>query len=188
MINGVHVSIDIEACGEVLMSLGACTFDPQTGESLTEFYGVLDMGQQIKRGLRFDAAAFSWWLQQSDEARAAVREPKSVKSVLHDFSLWMPEGAWAWAYPTSFDLPVIANVYRAFDKRVPWKWTNTLDGRTLWRLACAINPALERVEKDANPTPHHALADAKEQARWFARYLPAVLGISAEPAQEREEP
>jgi hypothetical protein len=47
-------------------------------------------------------------------------------------------------------------------------------------LACAIDPALERIEKEANPCPHHALADAKEQARWFAKYLAPVAGGATE--------
>jgi hypothetical protein len=82
MLDDPHVSVDIEACGEVLMSLGACTFDPRTGEAASEYYGVPDIGQQVKKGLRLDADAFRWWLKQSDEARGAVGDPKSTKSVL----------------------------------------------------------------------------------------------------------
>ena len=175
MLDDLHVSLDIEACGEVLLSIGACTFNPRTGESLSEFYGVPSVGEQMQAGLRLDADAFAWWLRQDEEARAAIQTQDHASLVLHQFSEWVDRKAWVWAYPTSYDLSVIERVYRAFHKRVPWTWTKTMDGRTLWRLACANDSALERIEKEANPCPHHALADAKEQARWFAHYLPAVL-------------
>lgn len=169
-----HVSLDIEACGEVLMSIGAVEFDPRTGESGPHFYCVPSIKEQLDVGLKMDASAFLWWLKQDDAARAAVQTQEPAGMACARFGLWCDRDAWVWAYPTSFDLPVIARVFAAFNVQVPWKWTRTMDGRTLWRLACAIDPAMEKIEKEANPAPHHAMEDAKEQAKWYAKYLGAV--------------
>jgi hypothetical protein len=174
----VHVSVDIEACGEVLVSLGACVFDPRIGEPGTCFYGVPNMKDQTARGLKLDADAFSWWLKQNNKAREAVMLNRPAEEVLSGWRSWWAQlggDPWLWAYPTSFDLPVIAHVYDVFGLRPPWKWTRTLDGRTLWQLAIAIDPDMAKIEAEAGPCPHHALEDAKEQARWFARYLTPVV-------------
>lgn len=171
LLDEVHVSVDIEACGEVLVSLGACEFNPRTGEAGREFYGVPSIKDQMGAGLKMDAGAFLWWLKQDAATLEAVWAQQDAHEVLFRFSEWLHPDAWVWAYPTSFDLPVIERVYRTYDLRCPWTWTKTMDGRTLWRLACDINPELEKVERNANPAAHNALADAKEQAGWFARYL-----------------
>ena len=181
-----HVSIDIEACGEVLLSVGAVVFDPLTGGMPTvssikdsggmEFYGVLSAQPQMDRGLKMDGGAFEWWLKQSQQARdslASPRDPEVVLSELHSFMARVGD-CWLWAYPTSFDLPVIERVCKTFGLRSPWKWTRTMDGRTLWRLACSLDPECAKVEKDG-PAAHNALEDARQQARWFARYLTPVL-------------
>ena len=171
-----HVSIDIEACGEVLLSVGACVFDPRSGEIGETFYAVLSAQPQMDRGLRMDGGAFEWWLKQSAETHAAVANPQDPESELSRLHAYMARvgNCWLWAYPTSFDLPVIERACKAFGVRSPWKWTQTLDGRTLWRLACALDPAMAKIEKDG-PAAHNALEDAKQQAGWFARYLAPVL-------------
>ena len=169
-----HVSLDIEACGEVLLSIGACEFDPLTGQTDNPFYVVVEAQPQIDAGLRMDGGAFNWWLKQSDGARAAIatvpaaRPPDSLEALRR----WWPDrNAWCWAYPTSYDLPVIARVAARFEVKPPWKWQRTMCGRTLWQLACMVDPKMAEIEKVANPAAHHALADAQEQAEWYAKYL-----------------
>lgn len=172
-----HVSLDIEACGEVLLSVGACEFSPETGAHGATFYGVLAVQPQLDKGLKMDGGAWEWWLKQSDAARRALDKPEAPEVVLprlHAFMAQMGE-CWLWAYPTSFDLPVVARVCGAFGVRPPWKWTRTMDGRTLWQLACAIDPKMAEIEREAGDAGHHALTDAMQQATWFAKYLAPVL-------------
>jgi len=195
MLNDIHVSVDIEACGEVLLSIGACSFDPTSGRSISEFSGVPSVEDQLRVGLAMDAGAFAWLMKQPDATRSALSVTDPAEVVLSRFRSWLRLDAWVWAYPTSFDLPVIERVCRKFGVRPPWKWTKTMDGRTLWQLACSVDPAMKRIEESANPSPHHALEDAKEQARWFSKYLAPLLAHSARPrlrpassAQPPEEP
>ena len=170
------ISVDIEACGQVVLSIGACKFNEETGVIGETFYSVLGVNEQIKRGLQMDAGSFNWWLKQSDVARQALSgEQEPVKDALKRLEQFaQPHGSRVWAYPTSYDLPIIANLCGVYGVRVPWKWTETMCARTLWKLAMQHQPGIERIESE-NPLPHHALEDAKEQARWITAYLKAVL-------------
>jgi len=180
----VDVSLDIEACGEVVLSIGACEFDRATGTIDAEFYVVLDVAPQLAAGLRMDAGAFIWWLKQSDLARVAVcTDPQAPAAALTAFGTWLrrdKQSPWVWAYPTSYDLPAIERCCRAFGVKVPWQWTRTMDARTLWQLAIRADPRMAKIEKDAGKTDHHALADAKQQVVWIMRYLSALPAAPAE--------
>jgi 3' exoribonuclease, RNase T-like len=171
-----QVSLDIEACGEVVLSIGTCVFDPATGETSKPFYATLDPQAQIDRGLKMDGGAFLWWLMQSDAARKAVSSgqvsPETAFEALR--SWWPSRDARTWCYPTSYDLPVLARAFAAFGIKPPWKWTETMCMRTLWKLACDHDPAAANIEKKSNPLAHDALADAQEQAGWCAAYLKAM--------------
>lgn len=176
MLNDVHVSLDIEACGEIVLSIGACTFDPRTGEELSPCYVVPSIVDQIRAGLRPDGDALLWLLKQSDGCREAIHMAQTpAQEAFGAFIGWWPDrAAWTWAYPTSFDLPVIQRALAAFGNRPPWKWTRTMDGRTLWQLAIAREPNMAKIEQEAATIEHHALEDARQQARWYAKYLSAV--------------
>ena len=175
LLEGAHYSLDIEACGEVLVSLGACAFDPETGDAGAEFYSVPSIQEQIDAGLEMNGNTFRWWLSIPDAPRRAITAngEQPVREMLEAFRAFLPHDAWLWAYPTSFDLPIIAEVYRRFGVRCPWTWTKTLDARTLWQIARHVAPGIERIEAE-NPAEHDALNDAKEQAHWIAAYLSAI--------------
>ena len=178
MMKGNHISIDIEACGEIVLSIGACNFNPTTGEQVgPPFYCVPSVTQQLAAGLRPDGDALLWLLKQSDGCREAIyrtqQHPIEAFNALREW--WIDRESWAWAYPTSFDLPVIQRAMQAFGLQPPWKWTKTMDGRTLWRLACHMSPALEKIERESTPVEHHALEDARQQAKWYARYLVPIF-------------
>ena len=78
MLNDVHVSLDIEACGEIVLSIGACTFDPRTGEELSPCYVVPSIVDQIRAGLRPDGDALLWLLKQSDGCREAIHMAQTL--------------------------------------------------------------------------------------------------------------
>ena len=175
-----HISLDIEACGEVLMSIGLCSFDIETGNILSELYVVFPIQEQLNAGLKMEEGAFLWWLDQDKSAREAITKnqpklPDDMKAQLAKVRKWWPEfDAFTWAYPTSYDLPIVERAFKTFGMKPPWKWTKTMDARTLWQLAMKREPGIEKVEAE-NPVPHHALEDAKEQARWISRYMKSVI-------------
>jgi hypothetical protein len=185
-----NVMLDIESCGDVVLSIGAVHFDPHTGQTLHEFEVVLSVEDQIQRGLQMSGGAFFWWLKQSEAARFAITNhapgtfPGDAISDLRTF-VWnrydetYSNDPFVWAYPTSFDLPLIHRLAQAYQVRTPWKWTQTMDARTLWQLAIAKDKAAAEIEAIDDPDRHTALSDARRQAGWVARYLRILLAEGA---------
>jgi exodeoxyribonuclease VIII len=68
--------IDFETLGlkenAVLLSLGACMFDPATGEIGETFYAAIDPRTQHHREI--DASTVLWWLDQDDAARRKLTD------------------------------------------------------------------------------------------------------------------
>ena len=54
----------------VLLALGACTFDPVTGDIEDTFYAPIDPRTQPGRDI--SASTVLWWMEQSGEARNAL--------------------------------------------------------------------------------------------------------------------
>ena len=54
----------------VLLALGACTFDPVTGDIKDTFYATIDPRTQPGRDI--SASTVLWWMEQSGEARNAL--------------------------------------------------------------------------------------------------------------------
>jgi hypothetical protein len=175
----MDISLDVEACGEVLLSIGACTFNPYSGTIGNQCSWVFPIQEQLDLGLKMDGKTFTWWLQQSEFARRALVPNGTLpplQECLEHFAYWMDplQERKVWAYPASYDLPLIARVFGAAKIRVPWKWTKTMCARTLWHLACERNPQMQEIEKVENPNQHVAVDDAVEQAGWITKYLSAV--------------
>lgn len=186
------VMIDIETLGEPVLSIGACAFDIDTGIIQGDFYCVVDLESQLRAGLAVEASAFHWWLRQSDVARDAIAVPthdpgtaiESLRAFVFGEKATVsglgvepiagstgPAADRVWAYPVSFDLSRLARLCSAINVKVPWTWTNSMDARTLWKLALEVDPAAAKIEKKAtSEKDHHALADAIEQAGWVAKY------------------
>jgi exodeoxyribonuclease VIII len=61
----------------VLLSIGACMFDPATGEIGETFYAAMDPRTQHHREI--DASTVLWWLDQDDAARRKLTD--AVKNV-----------------------------------------------------------------------------------------------------------
>lgn len=67
----LNVMLDFESLSlesnAVLLSLGACTFNPETGEILDTFYAAIDPRTQPGRDINADTVL--WWLKQDQAAR-----------------------------------------------------------------------------------------------------------------------
>ena len=56
----------------VLLAIGACTFDPATGDIGAEFYAAIDPRTQFGRDI--SASTVLWWMEQGDAARAKITD------------------------------------------------------------------------------------------------------------------
>jgi hypothetical protein len=157
--------IDLETMGTeagcAILSIGAVLFDPVSGEvSPDSFYEAVSLKSCVDIGLTVDAGTVLWWMQQSDDARAAASAGVTlIQRALVDFGAWFEsKGAqFLWCHGATFDAPIMSAAYKAALLPVPWKFWDVRDTRTIYDLANV------RPDRSAG-THHNALDDAKAQA------------------------
>jgi exodeoxyribonuclease VIII len=169
--------LDLETLGNnsqsPILSIGAVAFDPmgnQPVEKLPSFYCNVQLQSCFDAGLKPDASTVLWWFQQSEEARLAVTEPpvESLVNALCSFSAFFFERKFLWSHAT-FDVPILANAYRAIGVDLPWHYRAARDIRTLQELAEKLG--YRRVDRPAGTeVEHNALADARNQV-YYTRLM-----------------
>jgi hypothetical protein len=170
--------LDIETLakkpGAVVLSVGAAVMDMEQLEIVDKAYWVLDLKEQ--EHCKIDPETVIWWMQQTDNARAAFRKliPKTdaatfkieLQKLLDTYNTRTP-----WANGTNFDLPILGqyiyNNYHApgeLEDVVPWgyRWQ---DMRSLATVMAEILPYSTFVTTNAT-VAHNALDDAVRQAEY----------------------
>jgi len=155
-----NVMVDLETLGNgpqsVIIAIGAVKFDESgLGE---EFYEVVDAQSCVDAGLKMDVSTIMWWMQQSDEARAAFkRESISLWEALDKFSDFVGADDKVWGNGASFDNTILGSAYRAVEEEQPWKFWND----RCYRTVKAMYPDKPIPRSGVH---HNALDDAKSQA------------------------
>lgn len=160
-----HVMFDLETWGTrpgcALRSIGAVFFDPDSDRIGQEFYANIVDAQPLS--LNTEESTVEWWRQQPAEAHAAFLspEPRSLSEVASEFHGFFRCGAeQIWCHGATFDEPVWRVAAHSVGLVVPWKYWNVRDTRTLYAIA-GFDP---KTGPQAS-IKHHALEDAKAQAR-----------------------
>ena len=91
------VMVDLETLGSgpgcIILSIGAAVFDPVAGEIGARFYRVVNADSCRAQGLTSDPDTLRWWDEQTEEARAVLREaeasPFTLAGALADFSWFL---------------------------------------------------------------------------------------------------
>lgn len=155
--------IDIETLGSrpgsAVLSIGAVTFNADTGLMGEEFYAAIAPESAVSVGLTTDVATMIWWMKQSDEARqAAFSGDRPIKAALTDLADYVRrvDASRVWAKPPSFDLILLEAAFAACNIEVPWHFRAHRDCRTIFDLTGTLQPYFG--------TAHNALDDAKGQA------------------------
>ncbi|MDP2214750.1 3'-5' exonuclease [Phenylobacterium sp.] len=180
------VMVDLETMGttpgSAIVSIGACAFDPVSGEIGELFYVAVDRASNRKFGLKEDLATVAWWMRQSPEARAVLDDPSAwdLDHSLDLFALfWRDVGAREfWAHGPGFDEALLAAAYRAggvarHRGRPPWQFWNARCTRTIY-AAAGIAP------NRAKGVHHNALDDAVSQAEAVIEAY-RILGLGRRP-------
>lgn len=170
-----HIMVDLETLGveddAIILSIGACVFDPLTGAIGEQFHILLDPYSQPGRVV--DVSTALWWMKQSEDAKRIfdntdgnTRYP--LTDALRKFTEFVEdfggENVNMWAWGILFDLGILIHAYKnAAQKpqRAPWSFRNVCCTRTLANLIGSIHLGVERVG-----TFHNALDDAIFQAKW----------------------
>jgi hypothetical protein len=133
--------IDIEALGTaprgVLLSFGALKFNIET-RSINLDDGIhvnIFPHTAAEIGMEISGQTVMWWLKQSEEARAALFDPRPqhIKTALRTLKNWFPDGAEVWAH--DFDFQILSSAFTMAGIKKPWHYRDQRDLRTLYKLA-----------------------------------------------------
>jgi hypothetical protein len=192
-------SIDIEAFGvnpgAAILSIGCVQFDRNTGKTGAEFYVEIDHVASLRCG-EVDASTMHWWVKENPEVLAKLLEPKpekmSVATALDTFGKWMRTAAagipvikgnlgggtpYVWGNGATMDISVLEHMFRhgGYGLTIPWHFRHIRDMRTIMDAARHRLGDAEWQPKLPEVLPkHHALSDAKFQARAIAEAFHVV--------------
>lgn len=186
-----HAMIDLETFGNgsngCIVSIGAVAFEPfsNTGYNAMRFKVNIKAGDAVKHGAVIDGDTVNWWMEQTEAARRALRDPVPLveKIALNAFRNWYRETKCeaVWGHGSNFDNRLLREAYARYDERPPWHYRDDRDTRTLFDLVKHTTGA------DApwpfNKNPHDALSDAETQAvavQWAIQRLRAQKSFSVD--------
>lgn len=171
-----HVMFDLETLGRssraAIVQIGACSFDPGTGEIGGRFSVNVDLKSSLDAGLEVDAEAIRFWMIQRPEAKTWLDavDAEGRPGCLGRAPLFFSLGAFGdflsgdlketpiWSHVT-FDVPIIASAFAAVKMPLPFRYQDCRDLRTLIELAGYERPS-------HNGIPHDALSDCEHQVRY----------------------
>lgn len=169
-----NVMLDLETMGNgpgaAIVAIGAVCFDIEDARISTDgFYTRVDLASAVQVGGIIDASTVTWWLQQSDAARAEIYadDRAHITHALRAFAAWLDahtHGAEVWGNGASFDNVILRSAYQRAGIEPPWKWWNDRCYRTM--KAQHRDVPFERLG-----THHNALSDATSQAMHLINML-----------------
>jgi len=172
-----HLMVDIETMGTTpgspILTIGAVFFEPSTGELGPQFYQVATLRSEMDNGALPDADTIMWWMQQSDQARAALScEPLHIDRVLLRLLNFVEDQGGSnnvqlWGNGSNFDNVLLRDAYRRSGLRPFWNFWNDRDVRTIVELGrqLAFDP---KREMPFTGEQHNALDDAIHQAKYVS--------------------
>ena len=152
--------IDIETMSThpnaIILNIGAIGFDVFSDEVYTHhsFYSRIDIESQANRHELKDT--MDWWAKQNSKAQdEAFGEGDRIplETALDELSALVRKSGRVWAHGVAFDMPILEDAYRDYNKPHPWMFWNVIDSRTVTKL----NP----IKQLGNS--HHALEDCINQ-------------------------
>jgi hypothetical protein len=182
-----NLMIDIETLGTrpnaPVTTIGACFFDPLTGEIGKEFYRKIDMADSMRFGTA-DPDTIKWWLKQDSAAQLELVKGKDLLAdVLRDFSSFYNKGqdTAVWGNGPTFDITILEYAYaKCLGEKAPWPFWNVRDVRTVVQLAEGL------VSKPAAFTKggvaHNALDDCYFQISYVSKMWQALRPAKTPPA------
>lgn len=175
-----HVMLDLETMGSssraAIITIGAVFFDPRTGDLGDEFEAHIHLEDSAKYG-EIDPGTVLWWLQQSDEARAALKpsaKHQPLKEALCGLFEWMVNGCQdggglkVWGNGATFDNVILRNACQQTQTPVAWSYWNDRDVRTIVELGRTLRGFDPKKDMPFVGVAHSALDDAKHQARYVS--------------------
>jgi len=184
----MDLMIDLETLGtkpgSIILSIGACVFDPKTGECPSQgmFYERLNQDSQVILHMTADADTVEWWSNQSPEAQAILSTDQQSTALpiwealakldrfVEQARMNLPDdcggefGA-VWAQGQDFDFGILGEAYRRAregtdNTQMPWPFWSHSDTRTVYREYGFDTSTVERTG-----VHHRALDDCIHQVK-----------------------
>ena len=165
-----EVMIDLEtlstAPNSVILTIAAIQFERnekiQPIEKMIKFYRKIDIKSCTDVGLHTSKETQEWWKKQPEIAREEAlggEDRQLLTKVLNDFSEWYKTNNCGkiWSHGDDFDCVILNSAFSACNIKVPWKFWETRDTRTLFDLA------KQKLKNFPVVIKHHALHDAYSQ-------------------------
>ena len=151
----------------VILTLGACKFDPVgneiTNPQMEVLYLRIDLESQTAIGREVNDDTIAWWARQTPEAQeealgdATENNPRYTLTEAMDKLYKFCWGAkTVWSNGATADVVWLETAFRQVNKAIPWKFWEVRDHRTI--VDIGFNPSMPPV------TAHNALEDAVNQA------------------------
>lgn len=171
-----HIMLDIETLGTgrdaAIVSIGACRFDPTTGEIGATFHKKIKFDNAIGS---IDAKTVLWWFEQEDEARKALLEGTryDIDYALSEFRKFCGDSELEglWSNGPTFDEMIMRDAYARRNQYWPVSFRTSRCVRTLSMLGRDLGieyPKFEGVK-------HDALADAIAQAKFVSKIYVQIM-------------
>lgn len=163
-----NLMIDLETMGKTpnaaIIAIGAVQFDPKTQTIGQKFYEVIDLASSVDAGGVIDADTVIWWLNQSQEAQAALTDRMTLTLItaLTQFQkfchgLGPKNDLKVWGNGAAFDNVILASTFKRMEMSMPWHYWNDCCYRTLKNLYPDNKPTLIGIK-------HTAIDDALSQS------------------------
>jgi len=154
-----HLMVDIEGLATgpnaTILTIAAQSFDPfGTGYFDRHYYTRVDLESQTNRSI--EEGTIQWWGTQPEAQAEAFAEEDRVPldQALDDLYRLAWQHDYIWAQGPTYDINILENAYKSYNKPLPWKFYRVRDSRTVLSLW---------PERPVPPTSHHALEDTRKQ-------------------------
>jgi len=162
-----HAMIDLETLDTKpscqILSLGAVKFNALTNsEPHSELYIKPDIDQQDANGRTSSDSTIEWWSKQDSKAMEEAFSAEGrmdIDTMLTQLTKWLVGVDVIWGHGYGFDITILEDLYRNWNRPIPWQFWQVKDSRTLFSC-CKVDP-----RKAMQSDLHNALADAYFQAK-----------------------
>lgn len=163
--------LDLETLGNdsnaAVIQIGACYFDPATGEIGETLKLNVHPQSAIDSGASLSGDTIHWWLQQSQEARESLyKNPQNnISEAFHQLNHFLSKADKIWSHAT-FDFVIVTETLRRLKIVPSFKYWMARDIRTLMDLA-----KLKAKDFPKTGCCHDALDDCKTQVNYCVQAL-----------------
>lgn len=184
----IDVMLDLETldteADAVIVSIGACFFDPLKGHIGKVFDRVISVDDSLAKGMKISESTLGFWMRNVEASKAVFGDDifkTNLRDSLSSFYAYLKYESEdqlgrvrLWANDPSFDKSILTYNSRACGIEYPLSFWNTRCVRTIVGLC---PPQLFRQWKEDNPREgyHQASYDAIYQAQYVS-YILRELG------------